>query len=71
MTEDQAFTAFHAVTDRPMHRGQHIPFDETHHSGVYRRVMEKRSIVNDYAIPSAMTPPHLSTTHRSLCGNLL
>lgn len=39
--------AFHVVTDKPMHPGQKIRFDETHHSGVYRRVMERLDIVND------------------------
>lgn len=46
------FTAYHVVTDRPMHIGQHIFFDETHHNGVWRRVMEKRPIVEEiYAHP--------------------
>ena len=27
--------AYHVVTDRPMHVGQTIIFDEIHHSGVY------------------------------------
>lgn len=39
--------AYHVVTDRPMEVGQHILFDETHHSGVYRRVMEQYSLVQD------------------------
>ncbi len=26
---------FHVVTERPMHLGQQIIFDENHHSGVY------------------------------------
>lgn len=26
---------YHVVTDRPMYVGQHIVFDEEHHSGVY------------------------------------
>ena len=43
---------YHVVTDRPMQVGQQIIFDETHHSGVYQRVMEKLDIVNDiYAHP--------------------
>ena len=35
------FYAYHVVTDRPMTLGQYIRFDETHHSGVYQRVMER------------------------------
>lgn len=47
MREADKRIAFHVVTDRPMHVGQTIRFDETHHSGVYRRVMDKLAIVND------------------------
>lgn len=44
--------AYHVVTERPMHKGQQIIFDETHHNGVYQRVQEKLSIVeNIYAAP--------------------
>ncbi len=44
--------AYHVVTDRPMHLGQEIIFDETHHSGVYNRVYEKLEMVNKiYANP--------------------
>ncbi len=32
------FFAYHAVTERPMALGQHILFDDTHHSGVWERV---------------------------------
>lgn len=39
--------AYHVVTDRPMEEGQHIIFDEVHHSGVYKRVNDKIQIVND------------------------
>lgn len=39
--------AFHVVTDKPMDLGQQIVFDETHHSGVYQRVMDKLDIVKD------------------------
>ncbi len=47
------FYAYHVVTERPMHIGQHIIFDETHYSGVYERVMNKLNIVNDiYDNPS-------------------
>ena len=43
---------YHVVTDRPMYVGQHIIFDEEHHSGVFQRVYEKLDIVNDiYANP--------------------
>ncbi|MBP3656172.1 MAG: DUF2441 domain-containing protein [Clostridia bacterium] len=33
--------AYHVVTDRPMHAGQIIRFDDTHHSGVYERVQQR------------------------------
>jgi len=39
--------AYHVVTDRPMYVGQQIIFDESHHSGVYRRVYDKLDIVNE------------------------
>lgn len=43
---------YHVVTEKPMHLGQQIIFDESHHSGVYQRVMDKINIVNDiYAHP--------------------
>ncbi len=43
---------YHVVTEKPMHVGQQIKFDETHHSGVYKKVYEKINIVNDiYANP--------------------
>ena len=38
---------YHVVTDRPMKCGQHIIFDENHHSGVYERVQEKKEKVHD------------------------
>lgn len=38
---------FHVVTDCPMYVGQHIIFDEEHHSGVYARVMAKKDLVDD------------------------
>ena len=41
------FFAYHVVTDRPMHVGQHIVFDEMRHNGVYNRVMEKLSLTED------------------------
>lgn len=44
---------YHVVTDKPMHVGQQIIFDEEHHSGVYQRVYDKLDIVNDiYANPA-------------------
>ena len=52
----EEFTAYHAVTDRPMRAGQTILFDDAHHSGVYTRVMEKLSAVEDiYAHPGRYT----------------
>ena len=39
--------AYHVVTDSPMVVGQKIVFDETHHSGVYKRAYERLDIVND------------------------
>lgn len=45
MTE--TFYAYHVVTERPMHLGQHILFDDSHHSGVYERVMAKKTVVDD------------------------
>jgi hypothetical protein len=41
----QEFYAYHVVTDRPMELGQHIIFDDDHHSGVYQRVMMKAGLV--------------------------
>lgn len=44
--------AYHVVTDRPMHPGQRLQFDENHCSGVYRRVQEKKEAVEAvYAAP--------------------
>lgn len=43
----ETFYAYHVVTEKPMHLGQHIIFDETHHSGVYQRVMEQLNRVKD------------------------
>lgn len=52
LAEAKEMLAYHVVTDRPMHVGQHIIFDEEHHSGVYQRVYEKLDKVNDiYAHP--------------------
>lgn len=45
--------AFHVVTERPMHVGQEIIFDEQHHSGVYQRVQSKLDLVRQiYANPA-------------------
>ncbi len=38
---------YHVVTERPMQEGQQIIFDETHHNGVYQRVMERQRIVDE------------------------
>lgn len=43
----EELTAYHVVTEKPMHIGQHIVFDENHHNGVWKRVNEKFDIVND------------------------
>lgn len=43
----ETFYAYHVVTEKPMHLGQHILFDETHHSGVYQRVMAQSDRVRD------------------------
>ena len=37
--------AYHVVTDRPMHAGQILLFNETSETGVARRVREKRAAV--------------------------
>lgn len=68
MTE---FYAYHVVTDRPMQVGQHIVFDEFHHSGVFSRVMEKLEIVREiYAFPEAyqgkVLEHHVSVALREL-----
>lgn len=48
----EEFIAYHVVTDRPMRVGQRVRFDGEHHSGVYRRVMEKMETVREiYAHP--------------------
>lgn len=43
----ESFYAYHVVTQRPMWLGQHIFFDDTHHSGVYERVMSRLETVED------------------------
>ena len=51
---------YHVVTERPMQVGQHILFDEEHHSGVYFRVMEKKNLVNEiYRFPEKYTGEEL------------
>lgn len=61
---------FHVVTDRPMTVGQHIVFDESHHSGVYKRVMAMTDQVADvYAHPERYPLPlehHLDVALREL-----
>ena len=43
---------YHVVTNKPMYIGQKISFTDDNQSGVYKRVMEKESLVNDiYAHP--------------------
>ncbi|MBQ8973109.1 MAG: DUF2441 domain-containing protein [Clostridia bacterium] len=39
--------AYHVVTERPMPIGATIAFDETHESGVYRRVMAREGEVRE------------------------
>ncbi len=39
--------AYHVATEKPMHIGQHILFDENHHNGVWQRVNEKLDVVQD------------------------
>lgn len=41
------YELYHVVTDKPFKVGDKIVFDETHHSGVYNRVMEKRGLINE------------------------
>ena len=67
----ETFTAFHVVTERPMQVGQHIRFDTAYHNGVYRRVMEKRAVVDEiYAHPeryeAAALEHHTSVALREL-----
>ncbi len=66
-----AFYAYHAVTERPMVLGQHILFDENHHSGVWERVQAQLPQVEAvYANPAAYTgvtlDHHLSVALREL-----
>lgn len=62
--------AYHVVTERPMVLGQQIIFDETHHSGVYQRVMAKLDLVQDvFTHPEKHPLPlahHLSVAIREL-----
>lgn len=61
---------YHVITDRAMYVGQHINFDEMHHSGVYSRVMALRDTVTDvYAHPEKYPAPlehHLDVAIREL-----
>lgn len=65
------FYAYHVVTDRPMHIGQHIIFDDRNHNGVWKRVNDKADIVSDiYANPgrydSGTLEHHTSVALREL-----
>ena len=66
----EPITAYHVVTDRQMAVGQHIIFDENHHSGVYSRVMALTDAVADvYAHPEKYELPlehHLDVALREL-----
>ena len=66
----EPITAYHVVTDRPMAVGQHIIFDENHHSGVYSRVMALADVAADvYAHPEEYPLPlehHLDVALREL-----
>lgn len=66
----EPITAYHVVTDRPMIVGQHIIFDEEHHSGVYSRVMALADTAADvYAHPEKYPVPlehHLDVALREL-----
>ena len=63
-------TAYHVVTDRPMTVGQHIVFDENHHSGVYSRVKALADVAAEaLAHPDKYPLPlehHLSVALREL-----
>lgn len=41
-----SIVVYHVVTERPMVQGQELLFDETHHNGVYDRVMTFQKIIN-------------------------
>lgn len=58
--------AYHVVTDRPMKIGQHIIFDDQHHSGVYQRVMEKLDIVNDIYVNPEKYSAHTLEHHTAV-----
>lgn len=66
----ESILAYHVVTDRPMKVGQHIFFDDCHHSGVHRRVMALADMVEDvYANPEKFPLPlehHLGVALREL-----
>lgn len=44
----EEYTAYHVVTERPMHPGQRLLFDEAHHNGVYKRVMEQKALALEF-----------------------
>ena len=37
---------YHVVTERPMYLGQEIIFDDNHHSGVYKRILKEKDLVD-------------------------
>jgi hypothetical protein len=39
-----SFIVYHVVTEKPMYKEQQIVFDDTHHNGVYNRVMTYKRI---------------------------
>jgi len=63
--------AFHVVTDKPMHVGQQIVFDEVNRSGVWRRVQERApEVARIYADAASDRPVeldhHLAVAFREL-----
>ena len=48
MNNNNSLFAYHVVTERPIKLGQKIVFDSNNHSGVYNRVMEKKSLVDKF-----------------------
>lgn len=42
----EEFIVYHVVTERPMHLGQVIIFDDHHHNGVYERIMTCKRILD-------------------------
>ena len=46
---------YHVVTEKPMHLGQKIIFDDKHHNGVYNRVTLCRRILDGEKVDSELT----------------